>query len=482
MPPAGCGCWRECGCPGDARGKQQGRSPGGCGAAWGHGCTGELRLHRCGLTAGGDTRCAAEPPPTHPRAVGWDPPPAASWGGERGPCPAPRQGGRSRGSRCPPGPCVVMRRGDRSPGNRRNSRRAASRGSAPTQGVGLRPRRAGTPRAAVTGAARARACACSRVHVHACVCARAHACARAGRRRSRRPAPQLPAVLPAGRRLRPVLAAVVAALGQLAGQPGLQRLGGAAPPAQPGRRLLRLPAGRGHRRRHQGAPRAARPPALPAQVRGGVRLCIARGRGCSRGVGRWEHRSQPWRRCPCCPPPARQQRPPAATPPGPFGAREEEEGPFPHAPAGAVCGGDWFSRRRVPICRKHTVRCVREALSMSSQGCKWKKGLGIFQCDEQRAARPGTPPPSGPGSGQGRSAARVQGRGPGLLWPEPAGAVSAWERNPCEGSPAPQAAASATAQPSPLPTTAAFSSQLPLRVGHEFQQHQRPHGGLRESQ
>ncbi|KAM9599073.1 uncharacterized protein ACIBXB_004487 isoform 3-T3 [Morphnus guianensis] len=122
-----------------------------------------------------------------------------------------------------------------------------------------------------------------------------------------RPDPQqLPAVLPAGRRLGPVLVPLLAALGQLAGQPGLQQLGGAAPLADLGQRLLQLPGGLGHHRQRQAAPGAARPPAVPAQVEGGLSrlcrkvlslICSVGGGEAEKGGGLGGHSSLPRQHC-----------------------------------------------------------------------------------------------------------------------------------------------------------------------------------------
>uniref|UniRef100_A0A8C2YAG4 Mucin-5B-like n=1 Tax=Coturnix japonica TaxID=93934 RepID=A0A8C2YAG4_COTJA len=83
--------------------------------------------------------------------------------------------------------------------------------------------------------------------------------------------PQLPPLLPPGRGRGPALGALVAGLGQFAGQPRLQPLRGAPAPAPPGRRLL-LPPGPARRRAVSGA---ARP---WARVRAGLRDGELRGR------------------------------------------------------------------------------------------------------------------------------------------------------------------------------------------------------------
>lgn len=107
-------------------------------------------------------------------------------------------------------------------------------------------------------------CTCLCVPVGVCPCARVSW-------RHRRPclSPQLPAVLPAGRRLSPVLVALGAALGHLSGQPGVQHLGGAAAPAHLGQQL-QLPGGLRRHPRPQAASGTVHPPRLPVQVRGGL--------------------------------------------------------------------------------------------------------------------------------------------------------------------------------------------------------------------
>lgn len=178
--------------------------------------------------------------------------------------------------------------------------------------------------------------------------------------------------------------------------------------------------------------------------------------------------------------------PGALTTPSPWSPRSSTWFLLFSATGGAVCAGTAVREDRVHICRKAWL-CVLMGKSNQLPGVSMEKEPWSFQLHWQRAGWAGTPAPVGLGGSEAQPQLRVllQLRGLSLALPKQR-LHHSWSIAQGPAPAAPPAAFPAPACLLPLLLllliTHGFFSQLPLRLGHQFQQHERPHGGLRESQ